>query len=204
MFDVAVTGERGFAQTYARLGAGAGRGDRTGRRRRWRLWRRWKSSRRRRPAGWIVRRLGRLTGSFHVGSAHPVGRQDDPLDSNVHFRIDASYPFGDRYRLMLMAGDLAAHLRDRDQRESSSVDRPLRQSPALLPDDQRLEVVHAGRSRRLLAGNQLNETGYNLGFGAQIPLASGPFDLELGADYHLVQTDEDFEFVTVQLGVLFR
>jgi len=56
--------------------------------------------------------------------------------------------------------------------------------------------VHVGVS-------DLVRVGFNLGLGYQIPL-DAPFKLEFGIDYHQVQDDFDTEFVTWQLGFLFR
>ena len=48
-----------------------------------------------------------------------------------------------------------------------------------------------------------NVAGFNLGFGAQIPI-SGDFSLEFGLDYHHISTDKTAKFLTFQLGILFR
>jgi hypothetical protein len=44
--------------------------------------------------------------------------------------------------------------------------------------------------------------GFNLGLGFQLPITA-PYRIELGADYHRV-AGVRAQFVTVQLGVLFR
>ena len=45
--------------------------------------------------------------------------------------------------------------------------------------------------------------GANFGAGARIPLP-GPFEIELGADYHRVFDSANTEFLSFQLGVRFR
>ena len=208
VFDVRVTGERGFADTYlltqeverdetpavvtgdggdggdGGTGGPTGGGPGTGEI----------------PA--FVRRG--LAGSFHVGSAHPVGSFDDPVDSNVHFRLDLGYPLTDRIRLLAMAGysqftaEIATAL-DHPRWINLSVN-----AQVLFPTTSGLRWYLEGGPGAYWPESGSNEAGFNLGFGAQIPLGTGPFTLEWGADYHRVQADEHQDFVTVQLGVLFR
>ncbi len=188
-FDVTVTGERGFATTYLAtqrieaIETGVSDPDPG-------------------PVS-ISDRL--LTGSFHIGSTHPLGELDGPTDSNIHFRLDASYPFTDRFRLLAMAGysQLTAET-------ASGADHPrwINLSvniQTLLPTASGLKWFVQGGPGVYWPESGSSEVGFNLGFGAQIPFGSGPNAIEIGADYHNVQTDfDDLEFLTVQLGVLFR
>lgn len=197
VFDVTVTGEAGFAQTYlaterveATVTGGAQGGEDGG------------------GAGPFggPGLLGgrRLAGSFHVGSAHPLGSFDDAVDSNVHFRLDASYPITDRVRLLAMAGYSQFTAETATGANHPRWINLSLNAQVLFPTASGLRWFVQGGPGAYWPESGSSEAGFNLGFGAQIPLASGPFALELGADYHDVQADEDQRFVTVQLGVLFR
>ena len=194
VFDVTVTGETGFAETYVlterveetETGGGSDGGGMTT------------------SGGGLGPTGRRLAWSFHVGSAHPVADFDDAVDSNVHFRLDASYPLTDRVRLLAMAG-----YSQFTAETATDLDHPRWINLSL--DGQVLFPTATGLRWFLQAGPGVywpesgpSEPGFNLGFGVQIPLGSGPFTIELGADYHRVQSDQDQEFVTVQLGMLFR
>jgi hypothetical protein len=195
VFDVTVTGEPGFAEAYlltqqveaTEIGGGDEGGGTPV------------------PGGGVAPASGRrLAGSFHVGSAHPVSDFDDPVDSNVHFRLDASYPLTDRVRLLAMAG-----YSQFTAETATGLDHPRwinlsLNGQILFPTPSGLRWFLQGGPGVYWPESGSSEAGFNLGFGAQVPLGSGPFAIELGADYHNVQADEDQEFVTVQLGVLFR
>lgn len=141
--------------------------------------------------------------SFHIGSAHPLGDFDERADANIYVQADLSYRLLDHVDLVGRIG-LAQFTED----VSADFDNPywLHSSANLL----RLFPTSTGLSWYVQGGlgwyvpeNGSNELGFNLGFGARLPLQA-PFALEIGTDYHNIQTDESTEFFTVQLGVLFR
>ena len=139
-----------------------------------------------------------------MGSAHPLGDFDDLVDSNVHFRLDASYGLTDNVRLLAMVG-----YSQFTAETATGLDHPRwinlsLNAQVLFPTATGLRWFLQGGPGAYWPESGSSEAGFNLGFGAQIPLASGPFTLELGTDYHNVQADVDQDFVTVQLGVLFR
>jgi hypothetical protein len=145
----------------------------------------------------------RLLYSFHVGSTHPLGRLDDRADANIHLHADASYGLSDRYRLLLMGG-----LSQLTSEVATETEHPrwLNLSldvQALFPSASGLRYFLQGGVGSYWPKSGPSDLGFNLGFGAQIPLPA-PFGLELGVDYHAVQDKARTRFLTVQLGVLFR
>ncbi len=145
---------------------------------------------------------GRWLGSFHVGSAHPVGKLDPVSDANVYVRADLGYTLTDRFRL-----ELAAGLAQLTAESAAAIEHPRFLHASL--DGRVLFPFPSGPSFFLEAGpgvyrpkNGSSEAGFNLGLGFQLAIKA-PYRLELGADDHRVPA-LDAELVTVQLGVLFR
>ncbi len=142
--------------------------------------------------------------SFHVGSAHPLGDLDRTADANIHIHFDVSRPFTDRFRLVAMLGLSQFTTEIADAIEHQRWINASFNLPAFLPP------VRSGLRRFVQAGPGIywpksgnSEGGFNLGVGGQIPL-DAPFGLEFGIDYHRVQDSFKTEFVTWQLGLLFR
>ena len=141
--------------------------------------------------------------SFHVGSAHPLGRLDKVADSNVYVQTDVGYRLLDRV-------DLVGRLGFAQFTEETFTGLDHRNWLHLNLNAQWSVPTATGLRWYLQAGpgwyhpkTGSNEVGFNMGFGGQIPI-NGPFSLEFGADYHRIQTDGATEFFTLQLGVLFR
>ncbi len=141
--------------------------------------------------------------SFHVGSAHPLDTLNRTADSNIYVSGDLGYIMNDLWRLKGTVGfaQLTAE-------GASGIDHPhwLHGSVNM----QRLFNTSTGLSPYLQGGlgfykpkTGSTELGFNIGAGAKIPL-DGPFMLELGFDYHRIQDDQNSQFFTLQLGVLFR
>lgn len=145
-----------------------------------------------------------LAFSFHVGSSHPVRGFDDRADANIHLRLDASYALSPRLRAVAFLGF------------SQFTDDGVPDAPewwanaslnlqALFPAGSGMRYfLQAGPGAYVPKAGGGAVPGANFGLGGQIPLASGPFALEFGADYHRVFGDHDLDFVTAQLGVIWR
>ena len=143
--------------------------------------------------------------SFHVGSTHPLQDLDSLADANIHARLNLDYAFTTYLRLMLMLGinqfTAESYLNIEHPRWSNiSLNcKALFPSPSGTP---LMYYIQAGCGYYLpKTGN--NEIGLNIGAGWQIPLGA-PFSLEFGLDYHHIFTDDPTQFLTWQLGVLFR
>lgn len=149
--------------------------------------------------------LRRLFYSFHVGSAHPLGDLDSLADANIHVRIDLNFAFIERLQLMLIAGlsqFTAESFADIEHPRWSNLSVNFKALfPA--PSGTGMRYYLQGGPGYYLPKTGSNEFGFNLGIGAQIPIG-GPFSLECGTDYHRILTDEPADFLTLQLGVLFR
>ncbi len=144
---------------------------------------------------------GKLLGSFHVGSVHPLGDFSDEADANVHVRADLGYGITNRLRLLLFGG-----LSQLTAETASGTEHPRLINASA--NAQVLFPLSAGRALYLQGGPGIywpksgsSDLGFNLGLGVQLPIPSSQFRLELGADYHRVSKDE--QFLTLQLGVLF-
>jgi hypothetical protein len=146
---------------------------------------------------------GRLGYSFHVGSAHPIGDLNREADANIHVAADIRYPLTDRVELLGLFGfsqfsEETATTLDHRHWLHLNVDAQI-----LFPTSSPLNLYLRGGFGVYEPKAGSTELGINLGLGGRIPL-QGPFSLEFGADYHRINTDEDTEFFTLQLGVLFR
>ena len=145
----------------------------------------------------------RLGFSFHVGSAHPLGDLDRDADANVYVQGDLRYRWSDRL-------DLVGRLGFAQFTEESSTTLDHRYWLHASLDAQLLFPTPSGLRWYLQAGPGWydpkgggGDLGANLGAGVRIPL-SGAFALEAGVDYHRVFDAADTEFLSLQLGVLFR
>jgi hypothetical protein len=146
---------------------------------------------------------GRFGYSFHVGSAHPLGDLDTVADANVYVQGDLGYRLTDRV-------DLKARLGLAQFTEETATAADNRYWWHASVDAQVHFPTATGLAWYLQAGPGWYDPkaggadlGFNLGVGAEVPLP-GPFGLELGADYHRVNDESDTEFLTLQVGVLFR
>lgn len=144
---------------------------------------------------------GRWLASFHVGSTHPLGDLDRPSDADIHVRVDAGYALTDRVRLQLMAGlsQLVSEI-------ATGTEHPRWINASL--NAQVLFPLPSGTDFFVQGGPGVywpksggSDAGFNVGLGFQLPIRA-PYRLELGTDYHRISGDT--EFLTLQLGVLFR
>lgn len=149
----------------------------------------------------------RLTYSFHVGSAHPLGTLDTLSDANIHVDVDLAY----RLKLAPYHLDLklTVGLNQFTAESFTGIEHP-----RWINASANVQIVSAPTATGLRGYVQAgpgvywpksgsSEAGFNVGLGAQVPLG-GVFSLEFGLDFHQIQTDDPTRFVTTQLGVLFR
>lgn len=149
----------------------------------------------------------KLTYSFHVGSAHPLGTLDTLSDANIHVDVDLAY----RLKLAPFHLDLklTVGLNQFTAESFTGIEHP-----RWINASANVQVVSAPTATGLRGYVQAgpgvywpksgsSEPGFNVGLGAQVPVG-GPFSLEFGLDYHQIQTDDPTRFLTTQLGVLFR
>jgi len=143
--------------------------------------------------------------SFHVGSTHPLGDLDSLTDANIHARVNLDYAFTTYARLMFMAG-----LNQFTAESFAGVEHPRWINLSInckalfpAPTGTGMRYYLQGGCGYYLPKTGSNEIGFNLGLGGQIPIGA-PFDIEFGIDYHHVFTDDTTQFLTWQLGVLFR
>lgn len=149
----------------------------------------------------------RVTRSFHVGSANPLGILDSLSDANIHWDIDLSYrltklapgPWALNAKLLLGLNQFTAEI-------FTAIRHPRWINASL-----DLQAVTGGLGLRtyVQAGPGVywpksgpSKAGFNIGVGHQVPLG-GAFSLEFGLDLHQVQTKPVERFVTIQLGVLY-
>jgi hypothetical protein len=153
-------------------------------------------------SGAVTAAGGRWLASFHVGSTHPLGSLGSPSDANIQLRTDIGYGVSNRLRLLLMAG-----LSQLTSETAAATAHPRWVNASL--NAQALFPLSSGTRFFLQGGPGVywpkgggSNGGFNIGFGFQLPIRS-PYRLELGADYHRLP-GPDVEFMSVQLGVLFR
>lgn len=144
---------------------------------------------------------GRILGSFHVGSTHPLGDLSDVSDANIHVRADLGYSLTDRFRLQTLVG-----LSQLTAETAAGIEHPRWINASV--NGQFLFPLPSGTAFYLQGGPGIywpksgsGDLGFNLGLGFQLPIPSSRYRLELGADYHRVSGDE--QLLTLQLGVLF-
>jgi len=150
----------------------------------------------------------RLTYSFHVGLAHPLGTMDSLNDANVHGDIDFSYrisktPIKGYFNLKLYGGlnQFTAEPFVTIPHERW-INLSLNVQWVLPPTGSGLRpYVEAGPGMYWPKSGP-SEKGWNVGAGGQIPV--GVFAIEFGVDIHQIQTKPVRRFVTGQLGVLFH
>lgn len=151
-------------------------------------------------------RVSRVTRSFHVGSAHPLGILDSLSDANIHVDVDLSYrlqkrlPTGAALYAKLLVG-----LNQFTAEIASGIEHPRWINASV-----NLQIVAPGAGPRpyVQAGPGVYwpksgpaKPGFNIGVGEQVSL--GVVSLEFGLDLHQVQTKPVTRFVTIQLGVLY-
>lgn len=155
------------------------------------------------PCGQDRPALSLLQYSFHVGSAHPLGDLDRSSDANVYASFDAGFRLTDRWNLKGVLG-----LAQFTAESAAAIEHPrwLHASvnlESLFPTPSGLRLYLRGGAGWYDSKSGSSDLGFNLGFGAQIPI-NAPFSLELGTDFHQIQDESDTRFLTLQLGVLFR
>jgi len=154
-----------------------------------------------------------LISSFHVGATCPLGDLNAQSDSNVHVRADVTYMLKDYLHLLAMIG-----LNQFTAEHNSGIEHPRWINSSInikalfpAPSGTGLRCYLQGGSGYYRSKAGSNDIGFNVGTGAQIPIGS-LFRLEFGIDYHHVITnnattnkkEEPADFLTLQLGVLFR
>ena len=155
------------------------------------------------PCGQTIPRFKLFHYSFHIGSAHPLDDLDRIADANIYVSADAGFRLTDRLNLratiglaQLTAETTSAIKHPRWLHASANVE-------TVWPTPSGLRLYLRGGPGIYDPKSGSSEIGFNIGFGAQIPI-NAPFSLELGTDLHQIQDDSDTRFVTLQLGVLFR
>ena len=150
----------------------------------------------------------RLTYSFHVGSAHPLGQMDSLNDANIHFDIDVSYriqrtPIKGYFNIKLYLGlnqftaePFVPTPHERWTNVSANVQWVLPPTASTLRP-----YLEAGYGRYFPKFGP-GQNGFNVGVGAQIPVS--PFSIEFGIDIHQIATKPARRFATAQVGVLFH
>lgn len=142
--------------------------------------------------------------SVHVGSSHPLGVLNEGADANIHVRLDASYPLRTTWRAQLLLGfsqftEDRSTGRDNLWYSHASANLQANISTATGP----VWYLQSGPGvYRPKTGGAA--AGANVGFGGRIPFSSGPFAAEFGVDYHYVFADRRTQFLTTQLGVVWR
>lgn len=151
-----------------------------------------------------------LSYSFHVGSAHPLGTLDSLSDANIHVDVDWSYRFGDlTYLKQHWNAKLVVGFNQFTAESFAGI-----AHLHWFNVSANLQLVTApsatGLRGYLQAGSGIyvpktgpSKAGFNAGLGAQVPVG-GAFSLELGIDFHQIQTTDPTRFASVQLGVLFH
>lgn len=155
------------------------------------------------PCGKGDPRYGRFETSFHVGSAHPLGRLDDVADANVYVAADLGYRLTDRFTLRGLFG-----LAQSTAETAALIEHPrwLHMSvnlEATLPTPTGLRLYARVGPGWYLPKSGSGALGFNVGVGGRIPIKA-PFSLEFGTDLHNLTDDADTRFLTLHLGVLFR
>jgi hypothetical protein len=127
-----------------------------------------------------------------------------PADANIHVRLDASYPLRANWRAQLLLGFSQFTEDFSTGRENLWYSHASADLQANMPTATGLVwYLQAGPGvYRPKTGGA--SAGANVGLGGRIPLASGPFAAEFGVDYHLVLAERRTQFLTTQLGVVWR
>lgn len=142
--------------------------------------------------------------SFHVGSSHPLSKFDERADANIHLRIDASYPLRKNLRVLMLLGfsqftaDYSTGL-DNEWWSNASINLQNNFSTST-----EMSYYIQGGAGIYKPKSGSSASGLNVGFGGRLPLASGPFTVEFGLDYHRIFEDRNVNFATAQLGVVWR
>ncbi|HJQ64970.1 MAG TPA: hypothetical protein VJ816_01265 [Gemmatimonadales bacterium] len=151
-------------------------------------------------------RVKRVSSSFHIGSAHPLGILDSLSDANIHVDVDLSYrlqkrlPTGAALYAKLLVG-----LNQFTAEIATGIEHPRWINASV-----NLQVVAPGAGPRpyVQAGPGVYwpksgpaKSGLNIGVGEQVSV--GVIRLEFGLDLHQVQSKPVTRFVTIQLGVLY-
>jgi len=147
--------------------------------------------------------LRRLYNSFHVGATYPVGSIDPDNDSSIHIHADGAYLVNGSLHFVVMAG------LNQFTAENNTANRHLRWFN-ISANIKALSIPVGGKRYYLQGGFGYylpkvgsHSLGLNVGAGIQF-IISDSFSLEWGADYHRIFTDNPVNFLTFQLGVLFR
>ncbi len=146
-----------------------------------------------------------LIWGFKVGSSHPLGKFNDYADANIHLRLDATYPVRPNLNAVMMAGfsqftsDFSS-ARDNEWWSNLSVNAQFYTNMA----SGWFSYLQAGPGYYYQKSGSGGSVGFNAGLGGIIPLASGPFAINFGMDYHRVFDDNDVNFITAQLGIMLR
>jgi hypothetical protein len=146
---------------------------------------------------------GRFSPSFHIGSAHPLGRFDDASDANVYFAIDGTYRLNDRINLVALLGLAQFTEETATGADNQRITHLSLNAQALFPTPTPVELyLQAGPGfyDRKVGGS---DPGINVGFGARYSV-SPSLSLQWGADLHRIIGGADERFFTVHFGVLWR
>ncbi|TYP75266.1 FG-GAP-like repeat-containing protein [Aquimarina intermedia] len=142
---------------------------------------------------------------FHVGSSHPLGKFNSYADANIHLRLDATYSIKPHLNAVLMAGfsqfttDFSSGL-DNTWWTNLSVNAQIYTNMS----SGWFSYAQAGSGYYWKKSGSGSNVGMNIGVGGIVPLASGPFAIRFGVDYHRVFNDNNVDYLTAQLGVMWR
>jgi len=142
---------------------------------------------------------------FHVGSSHPLSKFNNYADANIHLRLDATYPLRHNLNAVLMGGfsqftsDFSSGL---DNTSWTNLSGNV-QAYATMPYGW-FSYVQAGSGYYWEKSGVGSNVGINVGVGGIVPLASGPFAIRFGVDYHRVFNDNNVDYLTAQLGIMWR
>ena len=150
----------------------------------------------------------RLIYSFHVGSAHPLGKLDSISDANIHAAADLTFRLIRRTpSSWILFGQVLVGLNQFTAEIPTGIAHPRWTNVSV-----DLMAVGAGTGTRpyLRAGSGIyipksgpSKAGFNAGIGGLIPFTTYAA-LQFGIDYHLITTKPKTTFATLELGVLFH
>ncbi len=152
---------------------------------------------------WEISEDKKMLMGFHVGSSHPLGKFNSYADANIHLRLDATYLLRPNLNAVLMAGwsqftaDFSSGL-DNTWWINLSANA---QAYTLMPSGW-YGYVQAGPGYYWNKSGTGSNVGANVGIGGLVPLASGPFAIRFGVDYHRLFNDGNVDYMTAQLSII--
>ncbi|MGD2084970.1 MAG: S8 family serine peptidase [Candidatus Aminicenantes bacterium] len=148
-------------------------------------------------------KLKKLFYSFHIGSTHPLGNLNKEADANIHFHFDFHYKLTEQLNLKLIAG-----INQFTEESFTGFEHPRwinisLNFQAVFPTGSGLGFYLQGGLGGYWPKSGSSNMGLNFGSGAHVPLG-GPFKLSFGVDYHRIFSSDPIDFLTLQMGILFK